>query len=99
VPAAAACADPRACGERYREEILQCEREIIVPALRECYPTVQWGAPDSVVEAQFEAACAAEEEEKTRREGRADASGGGESGARRRKKRVARHPLYDPGDA
>lgn len=93
------CADPHACGERYKEEILRFERETIVPWLREQYPTVQWGAPASVVEAQFEAACAAEEEEKARREGRADASGSGESGARRRKKRVARHPLYDPGDA
>jgi hypothetical protein len=59
---------------------------------------VQFGAPASVVEAQFEAALAAEEEEKARREGRTAASGEADPKPSRRKKRIPRQPLYDPGD-
>lgn len=92
------CADPNACGERHREAILRVGRECIAPALRKRYPTVQWGAPASVVEAQWEAALAAEDEEQARREGRADPSGNADPKPRRRKKRVPRQPLYDPGD-
>jgi len=92
------CTDPRACGERYKEEILRIQREYLGPALRERYPTVQFGAPASVVEAQLEAARAAEEEENARREDRVAAAGDADPKPRRRKKRVAHQPLYDPGD-
>lgn len=92
------CADPGACSKRHDEDILRFQREYIVPWLRERYPTVQFGAPASVVEAQWEAALAAEEDEKARREGRVNTSGDADPKPRRRKQRVPRQALYDPGD-
>lgn len=88
------CADPDACYRKHFEEIIAFIREVINPYLRERYPTVQWGAPASIVEVQWEAAIAAEREEAARREGRIVPK----AGANTARARVPRHPLYDPKD-
>lgn len=52
------CADARVCKTRYADAILEWQRRVYLPYVRERYPTVQWGAPAGVVQPQFEAALA-----------------------------------------
>ena len=91
------CADARACRETHAEGILWWKREVMLPWVRERYPTVQWGAPAGVVELQLKAALEAEAEAQARGEGRTEPSvGAGPKPRRRRSSRVPHHPLYDP---
>jgi len=90
------CTDARACKTRYADAILEWQRRVYLPYVRERYPTVQWGAPAGVAQPQFEAALAAEEDEKSKREGRARVP---QPKPRSRKRaREERQPAYDPGD-
>ena len=56
------CADLNHCDTRYEKEILAWQREVLVPYLRERYPTVRWGAPASIAQVQLEAALEAEKD-------------------------------------
>jgi hypothetical protein len=84
------CRVPRFCQRKYEADILWWKRTVLVPYLRERYPTVQWGGPPDIVARQHEAALAAEKEEEARRQGR-PVPPSAESN-------VARQPLYVPGD-
>lgn len=87
------CADARACNEKHADAILEWQRRVYVPYLRERYPTVQWGAPAGVVEPQYQAALEAERQEEARRQGRPLPDSEASSD-----KRAERQPAYDPGD-
>ena len=90
------CVETQTCQKKYADDIIWWKREHLLPHLRERYPTVQWGAPASVVELQVEAALAAEADAKARRE--AGKAGKPSPRKRRRRKRVPRQPLYVPRD-
>jgi hypothetical protein len=90
------CTDARACQTKHADAILEWQRTVYIPYLRERFPTVQWGAPAGVMQPQLEAALAAEEEENAKREGRAPAED--LSSRAGKPANVPRHPAYDPGD-
>jgi hypothetical protein len=56
------CADLRLCAKRYEKPILEWQREVLVPYLRERYPMVKWGAPAGEISGQFAAAREAEKD-------------------------------------
>jgi hypothetical protein len=62
------CSDARRCATRYADEIFQWKRTVWAPYLRQRFPTVSFGGPADVVEAQIEAALAAERARKATRE-------------------------------
>lgn len=89
------CVETATCQKKYADDIRWWQREQLVPYLRKRYPTVQWGAPASIVEVQIEAALAAEEEREARQQARKEAK---PMPRKRRRKRVPRQPLYAPPD-
>jgi len=50
------CADWRRCERVHAQTIQAWRQQVIVPYLRERYPSVQWGAPASIMDVQIEAA-------------------------------------------
>jgi len=91
------CVQTRTCETKYADDILWWKREHLLPYLRAQYPTVQWGAPASIVESQIKAARAAEADQ-ARGKAQGKPGAGGRRARKRRRKAVPWQPLYVPPD-
>lgn len=85
------CRDAHACQEKYGEITRDWFHSVMLPDLRERYPTVRWGSPE--MSEQYQAALAAEKEEEARRQGRPVTHTRSCDGNKPEKPQ-----LYDPGD-